>query len=164
MDMLKELNSIKPVWIELGLQTIHDETARRVNRGYDLSVFTDAYKRLKNAGITVIVHVILGLPGESKEMMLDTVRFLSELAPELDGIKLQNLQILKGTVMYQQYLDYINLQDNYLRQYQHGGSFMLSKISRPRPQKKQRIRNNQIRCFRLVKTLCTTSQNNQRDK
>lgn len=104
MDMLKELNGIKPVWIELGLQTIHDETARRVNRGYDLSVFTDAYKRLKNAGITVIVHVILGLPGESKEMMLDTVRFLSELTPELDGIKLQNLQILKGTVMYQEFL------------------------------------------------------------
>ncbi len=104
MDMLKELNGIKPVWIELGLQTIHDETARRVNRGYDLPVFTDAYKRLKNAGITVIVHVILGLPGESKEMMLDTVRFLSELTPELDGIKLQNLQILKGTVMYQEFL------------------------------------------------------------
>jgi radical SAM protein (TIGR01212 family) len=104
MDMLKELNGIKPVWIELGLQTIHDETARRVNRGYDLSVFTDAYKRLKNAGITVIVHVILGLPGESKEMMLDTVRLLSELTPELDGIKLQNLQILKGTVMYQEFL------------------------------------------------------------
>ncbi|WP_026490466.1 TIGR01212 family radical SAM protein [Butyrivibrio sp. XBB1001] len=104
MDMLKELNSIKPVWIELGLQTIHDETARRVNRGYDLPVFTDAYKRLKNAGITVIVHVILGLPGESKEMMLDTVKFLSELTPELDGIKLQNLQILKGTVMYQEFL------------------------------------------------------------
>ncbi len=104
MDMLKELNGIKPVWIELGLQTIHDETARRVNRGYDLSVFTDAYKRLKNAGITVIVHVILGLPGESKEMMLDTVKFLSELTPELDGIKLQNLQILKGTAMYQEFL------------------------------------------------------------
>lgn len=104
MDMLKELNGIKPVWIELGLQTIHDETARRVNRGYDLSVFTDAYKRLKKAGITVIVHVILGLPGESKEMMLDTVKFLSELTPELDGIKLQNLQILKGTVMYQEFL------------------------------------------------------------
>lgn len=104
MDMLKKLNGIKPVWIELGLQTIHDETARRVNRGYDLPVFTDAYKRLKNAGITVIVHVILGLPGESKEMMLDTVRFLSELTPELDGIKLQNLQILKGTVMYQEFL------------------------------------------------------------
>ena len=104
MDMLKELNGIKPVWIELGLQTIHDETARRVNRGYDLSAFTDAYKRLKDAGITVIVHVILGLPGESKEMMLDTVRFLSELTPELDGIKLQNLQILKGTVMYQEFL------------------------------------------------------------
>lgn len=104
MDMLKELNSIKPVWIELGLQTIHEGTAKRINRGYELKVFTDAYKRLKEAGITVIVHVILGLPGETKEMMLDTVRFLAGLSPELDGIKLQNLQILKETAMYQEFI------------------------------------------------------------
>lgn len=105
MDMLKELNQIKPVWIELGLQTIHEETAKKINRGYELQVFCDAYKRLKEAGITVIVHVILGLPGETKEMMLDTVRFLSDLEPSIDGIKLQNLQVLKGTVMYEQYLE-----------------------------------------------------------
>ena len=101
LDMLKELNEIKPVWIELGLQTIHEETARRINRGYKLKTFVDAYHRLKAAGITVIVHVILGLPGESREDMLETVKYLSDLNPPLDGIKLQNLQILKGTKMYE---------------------------------------------------------------
>ena len=107
MDMLKELDQIKPVWVELGLQTIHDGTATLINRGYQLEVFTDAYRRLKEAGLTVIVHVILGLPGETKEMMLDTVRFLAGLNPAIDGIKLQNLQILKGTVMYKQYQEYM---------------------------------------------------------
>lgn len=102
LDMLKELNTIKPVWIELGLQTIHEETARRINRGYKLKTFVDAYHRLKAAGITLIVHVILGLPGESREDMLETVKYLSNLNPPLDGIKLQNLQILKGTKMYEE--------------------------------------------------------------
>ena len=101
--MLKELNQIKPVWVELGLQTIHDETARAFNRGYELEVFTDAYERLKEAGLTVITHVIFGLPGETREMMLDTVRFLAGLAPSLDGIKIQNLQILKGTKIYEEF-------------------------------------------------------------
>ena len=103
MEMLKKLLAVKPVWIELGLQTAHDSTARRFGRGYDLSVFEDAYRRLKEAGITVIVHVILGLPGESRQDMLDTVRYLSDLKPALDGIKLQNLQLLKGTRMYEEY-------------------------------------------------------------
>ena len=103
LAMLKELNAIKPVWVELGLQTIHEETAQRIRRGYNLPVFEDAYRRLKEAGITVIVHVILGLPGESKEDILDTVRYLGGLKPALDGIKLQNLQILKGTDMYEEY-------------------------------------------------------------
>lgn len=102
LDMLKELNEIKPVWIELGLQTIHEDTAKRINRGYKLKTFEDTYFRLKKAGITVIVHVILGLPGESKEDMLETVRYLASLNPPLDGIKLQNLQILKGTKMYEE--------------------------------------------------------------
>ena len=105
LDMLKELNKIKPVWVELGLQTIHEESALRFNRGYDLAVFEDAYRRLKEAGIVVIVHVILGLFGETKEDMLETVRFLSNLTPVLDGIKLQNLQLLKGTYLYKQYLE-----------------------------------------------------------
>lgn len=108
IDMLKELDRIKPVWVELGLQTIHEDSAKLINRGYTLDVFTDAYKRLKEAGLKVIVHVILGLPDETKEMMIDTVRFLSELEPTLDGIKLQNLQLLRGTEMFRQYMDYCN--------------------------------------------------------
>ena len=103
--MLKELNQIKPVWVELGLQTIHEKTAISINRGYELKVFEDAYKRLKEAGIVVIVHVILGLLGETKEDMLETVRYLSRLIPVLDGVKLQNLQLLKGTQLYRQYLE-----------------------------------------------------------
>ena len=103
MDMLTELQHIKPVWIELGLQTIHEKTAKRIHRGYELSVFDDAYQRLKRNGLTVIVHVILGLPGESRDDMLETVRYLAGLDPVLDGIKLQMLQILKGTALAEEY-------------------------------------------------------------
>ena len=79
MQMLRDLqiSSGKPVWVELGLQTIHEETARRVHRGYELPVFEDAYRRLKASGLEVIIHVILGLPGETREDMLETVRYLS---------------------------------------------------------------------------------------
>ena len=111
LDMLKKLNAIKPVWVELGLQTIHERTAKHINRGYELSVFEDAYRRLKEAGITVIVHVILGLPGETKADMLETVRFLAKLSPTLDGIKLQNLNILKGTTMAEEYESYLENPD-----------------------------------------------------
>ncbi|MCR5403228.1 MAG: TIGR01212 family radical SAM protein [Butyrivibrio sp.] len=104
MEMLKDLNAVKPVWIELGLQTVHEKTAARIDRGYMLETFEASYLRLKEAGLSVIVHVIFGLPGESKEDMLDTVRYLSALAPELDGIKIQNLQILKGTRICDEYL------------------------------------------------------------
>ena len=104
MEMLSGLNRKKPLWVELGLQTIHEETARKVDRGYELKVFEDAYKRLKENGITVIVHVIMGLPGESKEDMLETVKYLANLDPVLDGIKIQNLQILKGTSVYDGYM------------------------------------------------------------
>ncbi|WP_022761042.1 MULTISPECIES: TIGR01212 family radical SAM protein [unclassified Butyrivibrio] len=103
LQMLRELREIKPVWIELGLQTIHEETAEHFHRGYTIEVFEEAYKNLKEAGIEVIVHVIFGLPGETKEDMLETVGYLSDLEPSLDGIKLQNLQILKGTQMYEEY-------------------------------------------------------------
>ncbi|WP_026496352.1 TIGR01212 family radical SAM protein [Butyrivibrio sp. WCD3002] len=103
LSMLKELRKVKPVWIELGLQTIHEDSARHFHRGYDLSVFEEAYRNLKAIGIEVIVHVIFGLPGETKADMLETVRYLSNLSPELNGIKLQNLQILKGTQMYEEY-------------------------------------------------------------
>ena len=97
VQMLAELNHIKPVWVELGLQTIHEQTAEAFHRGYRLPVFLDAYRRLKQAGLEVIVHVILGLPGEGREDMLETVRFLAGLNPRLDGIKLQLLHILKET-------------------------------------------------------------------
>lgn len=104
LSFLAELNKIKPVWIELGLQTIHGETAKRINRGYPLQVFEDTYHRLKAAGITVITHVILGLPGETHEDMYATIRYLAGLEPVLDGIKLQLLHILKGTRLYDEYL------------------------------------------------------------
>ena len=103
MDMLLELNEIKPVWVELGLQTIHDETARRIHRGYPLSVFDESYVKLKSAGFSVIVHMIMNLPGESREDMLDSIRYLAKLDPVLDGIKIQMLQILKGTAMADEY-------------------------------------------------------------
>ncbi len=99
ISMLESLRSEygKDIWIELGLQTINEDTARHFRRGYELPVFEDAYRRLKEKGFTVIVHVILGLPGESEEDMLATVRYLAKLSPKLDGIKLQLLHVLKGT-------------------------------------------------------------------
>ena len=103
MEMLQYLNQIKPVWVELGLQTMHDETAARMNRGYPLVVFEEALRKLKCAGIQVIVHVIFGLPGESKDDMLQTIRYLAELDPVPDGVKLQMLNILKGTLLARQY-------------------------------------------------------------
>ena len=103
MEMLRQLNRIKPVWVELGLQTIHEKTAQRIHRGYDLQVFEKAYRELTQAGISVIVHAILGLPGESRENMLETVRYLTSLNPVLPGIKLQLLHILKGTQMAEEY-------------------------------------------------------------
>lgn len=105
LEFLSEINKIKPVWIELGLQTIHEETARRINRGYPLSTFDEAYHRLKSEGLTVITHIILGLPGETHEDMYETVRYLASLSPVLDGIKLQLLHILKGTALCREYLE-----------------------------------------------------------
>lgn len=103
LQLLRELNAIKPVWVELGLQTIHDETAARIHRGYPTQVFEECFRRLKEAGLTVIVHIILGLPGESEKDMLETVRYLGELTPRLDGIKLQMLNILKGAQLAEEY-------------------------------------------------------------
>ena len=103
IEILEDLNRVKPVWVELGLQTIHEETSRRIGRGYSLPVFEDTYRRLKDAGLTVIVHVIFGLPGETREMMLETVRFLAGLKTEPDGVKLQMLQVLKGTRLAEEY-------------------------------------------------------------
>lgn len=93
--LLAQLNKIKPVWVELGLQTIHPRSADFIRRGYDLSCFEEAVKNLRNAGIEVIVHVILGLPGETKADMLETVRYLAR--QNIQGVKLQLLHILEGT-------------------------------------------------------------------
>lgn len=103
LKLLSQLNCIKPVWIELGLQTIHPQTAELIHRGYPLSCFEDAFHKLKKLGLAVIVHVILGLPGETNEMMLSTVSYLSGLFPCLDGVKLQLLHILKGTFLARMY-------------------------------------------------------------
>lgn len=103
LDLLEELNQIKPVWIELGLQTIHPDTARLIRRGYELDCFTDAKNRLLRRGLEVIVHVILGLPGEDRTQMLETVSWLG--SNDIQGIKLQLLHILKGTdlaLLYEQ--------------------------------------------------------------
>ena len=101
--LLRELNERKPVWIELGLQTIHEKTADYIRRGYPLSVYEDAVRRLKGAGIEIITHVILGLPGESKEDMLATCRYLAHSPYRPDGIKLQLLHVLKDTDLYKDY-------------------------------------------------------------
>lgn len=95
LDLLGELNQIKPVWIELGLQTIHPKTAAYIRRGYDLPVFEHAVQHLRARNISVIVHTILALPGETPEMTLDTIHYLNRF--DIQGIKLQLLHILKGT-------------------------------------------------------------------
>lgn len=101
LDLLVELNKIKPVWIELGLQTIHERTAEYIRRGYPLSVYDKAVTGLRSRGIEVITHVILGLPGESREDMLDTVDYVCRNG--VNGIKLQLLHILKDTDLLNEY-------------------------------------------------------------
>lgn len=95
LALLKELNEIKPVWVELGLQTIHEETAKFIRRGYSLPVFDQAVKELDSIGIEIIVHVIIGLPNETLHDLLDTIHHITNLP--IHGIKLQLLHILKGT-------------------------------------------------------------------
>ena len=102
LKLLSDLNDVKPVWVELGLQTILDSTAKYIRRGYPLSVYEKAVENLHKIGIEVITHVILGLPNESKEDMLSTVRYVGKVT---DGIKLQLLHVLKGTDLYTEYVN-----------------------------------------------------------
>ena len=102
IELLSRLNKRKPVWVELGLQTIHESTAAYIRRGYPLSCFEDALCRLRKAGLEVVVHTILGLPGENREDMLATMDYLS--ACDIQGIKLQLLHVLKGTDLAYDYL------------------------------------------------------------
>lgn len=101
VSLLSRLNQQKPVWVELGLQTIHESTARYIRRGYPLSCFEDALSRLRREDIEVIVHTILGLPGESHEDILATMDYLSRM--DIQGIKLQLLHILRGTDLASDY-------------------------------------------------------------
>lgn len=95
LALLLELRKKKPVWVELGLQTIHASTAQYIRRGYPLSVFDDAVWRLKALDIHVIAHMILGLPGETPEMMVQTARYIGQSGA--DGIKLHLMHVLSGT-------------------------------------------------------------------
>lgn len=101
LALLDELNKIKPVFVELGLQTIHEKSAAYIRRGYPLSVYDDAVKKLKAIGINIVVHVILGLPNENKADMLETVSYVCNSG--INGIKLQLLHILKNTDLADEY-------------------------------------------------------------
>jgi len=99
--LLAEINNLKPVSVELGLQTIHEETARYIRRGYEAEVYFDAVKRLKAAGIEVVTHIILGLPGETEEMMLQTTE--AAVKAGTDGVKFHLLHVLKNTDLAKDY-------------------------------------------------------------
>lgn len=100
LALLDELNKIKPIFVELGLQTINEDTARYIRRGYTLEVYDKAVADLHKIGINVVTHIILGLPNESKEDMLNSVKYACKVT---DGIKLQLLHILKGTDLAKDY-------------------------------------------------------------
>ncbi|MCQ2547498.1 MAG: TIGR01212 family radical SAM protein [Clostridia bacterium] len=101
ISYLAELNKETKLWLELGLQTVHDETAHAINRCYDTALFYERYNKLKEAGIKCVVHLILGLPGESKEMMLESIKKVAVLKPF--GIKLHLLNIVKSSVLAKNY-------------------------------------------------------------
>ncbi len=102
LQLIRELSSIKPVWVELGLQSSSDATAELINRGYPTKVYNKAVSDLHSAGAEVITHMIIGLPGEKRQDMLNTARYIAESGS--DGIKLQLLHILRGTQLYSMYL------------------------------------------------------------
>ena len=101
LKLLEEINKVKPVWVELGLQTIHEKSASYIRRGYELPVYDEAVKRLSNSGIEVITHVILGLPGETHDEMLETVSYVAKSGAK--GIKLQLLHVIRGTDLAKDY-------------------------------------------------------------
>lgn len=102
LELLGRLNKEKPVWVELGLQTMHEETAKFIRRGYELPCFERAVRELRSRQMDVIVHTILGLPGEGEQQVLETVRYLNE--QDIQGIKLQLLHFLKGTDLGEMYV------------------------------------------------------------
>lgn len=115
LELLEALNRVKPVWVELGLQTMHEQTARFIRRGYELSCFERAVRELRRRKIEVIVHTILGLPGEGREETLQTIRYLNGM--DIQGIKLQLLHILDGTdlgMLYREQRVEVLSQENYI--------------------------------------------------
>ena len=101
LDLLAELRARKPVWVELGLQTIHETSAQYIRRGYSLPVYDNAVRQLHDRGIDVIAHMILRLPGETPEMMVQTARYIGQSGA--DGIKLHLLHVLDGTDLAAEY-------------------------------------------------------------
>ncbi|MDO5038315.1 TIGR01212 family radical SAM protein [Clostridium sp.] len=115
LDLLEEINKDVYVWVELGLQTVSDETARKINRGYKLDVYEDAIYRLKKRNIDFVTHCIFGLPGETKDDMLNTVKYISKTGSK--GIKFHLLHLMKNTPMVKLYergeLEFLS-QDDYI--------------------------------------------------
>ena len=103
LELLSRLNKIKPIFVELGLQTVNEKTAKYIRRGYTLDVYDDAVERLHEQGINVVTHIIIGLPYETKEDMLSSVKYVCKVT---DGIKLQLLHILKGTDLAKDYSEH----------------------------------------------------------
>lgn len=103
VELLSRLNKIKPIFVELGLQTVNEKTAKYIRRGYALDIYDDAVKRLHEQGINVVTHIIIGLPYETKEDMLSSVKYVCKVT---DGIKLQLLHILKGTDLAKDYFEH----------------------------------------------------------
>ena len=101
MEVLRQVNAIKPVTVELGLQTIHEASAQYIRRGYVNQVYFDAVKKLKDAGIEVVTHIILGLPGETPRMAAETTRAAVEAGT--DGVKFHLLHVLRGTDLHRDY-------------------------------------------------------------
>ena len=101
LNYLKELNKKTFLSVELGLQTIHDDTAKLINRCHTLKQFEDTYKKLKNAGIEVVVHIINGLPFENEDMMLETAKYINKI--DVDGVKIHMLNIVKDTALEKLY-------------------------------------------------------------
>ena len=100
LALLSELSAIKPVWVELGLQTIHKKSAEYIRRGYELSVYDTAVEELHKIGVSVIAHMIIGLPNESRDMIYETAEYIGKTA---DGIKMHMLYVQKATDLYEEY-------------------------------------------------------------
>lgn len=110
LDLLEEINSTHFLWVELGLQTIHEATADAINRCYTLDVFDRAMEDLRSRGIRTVVHPILGLPGETEDMMLESVRYVAG-KPGLFGMKLHLMNLVKGSTLASTDPDYVSFPD-----------------------------------------------------